>query len=366
MQQGQYSAALPLSAAPCPALRGAGPADPVEGFANYNLGFTLLQLGSCSDARTVPGAAHAGSSRERTEVDRRARRRRPVPRAAPAKPGNEGQGAPEGAPLDSRRCASSSPAPPGSSARTSCATGASAVPEDHVVAYDLLTYAGVRENVPRRRAVRRRRHRRPRPRDAHAGASTRSTSSSTSPPSPTTASPSSTRACSSERTSSARSCCSRPRGAHGVERFHHVSTCEVYGDLPLDSDETFTEDSPYRPRTPYNASKAGGRPRRARLLRDVRRAGDDQQLLEQLRPVPVPREGDPALRHERARRRPLPLYASTQNQREWLHVLDHCRAIELVLDRGRRARRTTSAPASRSRSRRSRTRARAARASRRR
>ena len=43
---------------------------------------------------------------------------------------------------------------------------------------------------------------------------------------------------------------------HGVSRFHHVSTCEVYGDLPLDSDEAFTEESPYRPRTPYNASKA--------------------------------------------------------------------------------------------------------------
>ena len=45
--------------------------------------------------------------------------------------------------------------------------------------------------------------------------------------------------------------------AAGVSRFHHVSTCEVYGDLALDSDEVFTEDSPYRPRTPYNASKAG-------------------------------------------------------------------------------------------------------------
>ena len=44
----------------------------------------------------------------------------------------------------------------------------------------------------------------------------------------------------------------------GVARFHHVSTCEVYGDLDLDTDEVFTEDSPYRPRTPYNASKAGG------------------------------------------------------------------------------------------------------------
>src|SRR5581483_1444359 len=46
------------------------------------------------------------------------------------------------------------------------------------------------------------------------------------------------------------------RRTGGLERFHHVSTCEVYGDLPLDSDEVFTEDSPYRPRTPYNASKA--------------------------------------------------------------------------------------------------------------
>ena len=40
-------------------------------------------------------------------------------------------------------------------------------------------------------------------------------------------------------------------------RFHHISTCEVYGDLALDSEESFNEDTPYRPRTPYNASKAG-------------------------------------------------------------------------------------------------------------
>ena len=44
---------------------------------------------------------------------------------------------------------------------------------------------------------------------------------------------------------------------HGIARFHHISTCEVYGDLALDSEDLFREDSPYRPRTPYNASKAG-------------------------------------------------------------------------------------------------------------
>ncbi len=43
----------------------------------------------------------------------------------------------------------------------------------------------------------------------------------------------------------------------GVVRFHHVSTCEVYGDLALDDPAAFTETSPYNPRTPYNASKAG-------------------------------------------------------------------------------------------------------------
>src|SRR4051794_5605420 len=43
----------------------------------------------------------------------------------------------------------------------------------------------------------------------------------------------------------------------GVGRFHHVSTCEVYGDLPLDAAEGFLETSPYRPNTPYSASKAG-------------------------------------------------------------------------------------------------------------
>ena len=42
----------------------------------------------------------------------------------------------------------------------------------------------------------------------------------------------------------------------GIDRFHHISTCEVYGDLALDDPGAFTEDSPYRPRTPYNASKA--------------------------------------------------------------------------------------------------------------
>jgi Tfp pilus assembly protein PilF len=51
MQQGRYSDALPLAKRAVIGLRGAGPADPAEGYANYNLGLTLLQLGSCAKAR---------------------------------------------------------------------------------------------------------------------------------------------------------------------------------------------------------------------------------------------------------------------------------------------------------------------------
>ena len=92
---------------------------------------------------------------------------------------------------------------------------------------------------------------------------------------------------------------------HGVSRFHHISTCEVYGDLPLDSDEVFTEETPYRPRTPYNASKAGADHAVRAYVRDLRAAGHHHQLLQQLRALPVPREGHPAV-HGQGPRRPAP------------------------------------------------------------
>ncbi|TML40758.1 MAG: dTDP-glucose 4,6-dehydratase [Actinobacteria bacterium] len=121
----------------------------------------------------------------------------------------------------------------------------------------------------------------------------------------------------------------------GVSRFHHISTCEVYGDLPLEGGEAFTEDSPYRPRTPYNASKAGadhavrayaetfGLP--VSITNCCNNYGS-YQFPEKVIPLFITSALDDS---------PLPLYESTQNRREWLHVLDHCRAIDLVLTRGR-------------------------------
>jgi dTDP-glucose 4,6-dehydratase len=121
----------------------------------------------------------------------------------------------------------------------------------------------------------------------------------------------------------------------GVERFHHVSTCEVYGDLPLDSDERFSEESPYRPRTPYNASKAGA-DHAVRAYHEtyglpvtITNCSNNYgafQFPEKVIPLFVTN----ALDDE-----PLPLYASTANKREWLHVLDHCRAVDAVLRMGK-------------------------------
>ena len=90
----------------------------------------------------------------------------------------------------------------------------------------------------------------------------------------------------------------------GVTRFHHVSTCEVYGDLPLECDEAFTEDSPYRPRTPYNASKAGADHAVRAYAETYGLPITITNCCQQLRAVPVPREGDPALLRAGSRRPP--------------------------------------------------------------
>jgi dTDP-glucose 4,6-dehydratase len=120
----------------------------------------------------------------------------------------------------------------------------------------------------------------------------------------------------------------------GVERFHHVSTCEVYGDLPLESDEAFHEESPYRPRTPYNASKAGADHAVRAYFETYGLPVTITNCSNNYGPYQFPEKVIPLFATNALDDKPLPLYASTQNRREWLHVRDHCRAIELVLDRG--------------------------------
>jgi dTDP-glucose 4,6-dehydratase len=123
--------------------------------------------------------------------------------------------------------------------------------------------------------------------------------------------------------------------AAGVERFHHVSTCEVYGDLDLDTNEVFTEESPYRPRTPYNASKAGADHAVRAYFETFGLPVTITNCSNNYGPFQFPEKVIPLFATNAMNDEPLPMYASTQNKREWLHVLDHCEAIDLVLREGR-------------------------------
>jgi dTDP-glucose 4,6-dehydratase len=121
----------------------------------------------------------------------------------------------------------------------------------------------------------------------------------------------------------------------GVGRFHHISTCEVYGDLALDSEEVFTEDAPYRPRTPYNASKAAADHAVRAYFETYGLPVTITNCCNNYGPYQFPEKVIPLFITNALDDLSLPLYSSTQNRREWLHVLDHCRAVELVLESGR-------------------------------
>ena len=120
----------------------------------------------------------------------------------------------------------------------------------------------------------------------------------------------------------------------GVERFHHISTCEVYGDLALDSAEVFHEDSPYRPRTPYNASKAGADHAVRAYHETFELPITITNCANNYGPFQFPEKVVPLFTTNALDGRPLPVYASSENRREWIHVDDHVSAITLVLERG--------------------------------
>lgn len=121
----------------------------------------------------------------------------------------------------------------------------------------------------------------------------------------------------------------------GVSRFHHVSTCEVYGDLALDTEELFHEESPYRPRTPYNASKAAGDHAVRAYYETFGLPITISNCANNYGPYQFPEKVLPLFVTYALDDRPLPMYESKENRREWIHALDHCRAIEAILFKGR-------------------------------
>jgi dTDP-glucose 4,6-dehydratase len=121
----------------------------------------------------------------------------------------------------------------------------------------------------------------------------------------------------------------------GVDRLHHISTCEVYGDLPLEGGVPFTEDSPYRPRTPYNASKAGGDHAVRAYFETFGLPITITNCANNYGPFQFPEKVVPLFATRALADQPLPVYESSANRREWIHVTDHCRAITHVIDTGK-------------------------------
>lgn len=119
-----------------------------------------------------------------------------------------------------------------------------------------------------------------------------------------------------------------------VKRMHHISTCEVFGSLELDSDEVFHEDSPMFPNTPYNSAKACAdlavRAYRKTYGIPVTSSNCSNnygpyQFIEKLIPLFIT---------NLLQDKPITLYKTSQNKREWLYVEDHCTAIEKILLEG--------------------------------
>ena len=120
-----------------------------------------------------------------------------------------------------------------------------------------------------------------------------------------------------------------------VERFHQVSTDEVYGDLPLDrSDLLFTEESEIRTSSPYSASKAAADLLALSYHRTYGLPVTISRCSNNYGPYQFPEKLIPLMIVNCLKDRPLPIFGTGLNVRDWLFVEDHCRAIDLIIHKG--------------------------------
>lgn len=123
--------------------------------------------------------------------------------------------------------------------------------------------------------------------------------------------------------------------SHGGVRFHQVSTDEVYGDLPLDRpDLLFTEESPLRPSSPYSASKAGADLLTLAYCRTYGLPVTVSRCSNNYGPYQFPEKLIPRMIVRALAGKTLPVYGRGENVRDWLHVDDHCAALDAILQRG--------------------------------
>lgn len=122
----------------------------------------------------------------------------------------------------------------------------------------------------------------------------------------------------------------------GIRRFHQVSTDEVYGDLPLDRpDLFFTEETPLHASSPYSASKASADLLVLAYYRTFGVPATISRCSNNYGPYQFPEKLIPLMIANTLNRKKLPVYGTGENVRDWLHVRDHCRAIDKIIRQGR-------------------------------
>ena len=123
---------------------------------------------------------------------------------------------------------------------------------------------------------------------------------------------------------------------YGVQRYHQVSTDEVYGDLPLDRpDLFFTEDTPIHTSSPYYASKASADLLVLAYFRTFHLPVSITRCSNNYGPYHFPEKLIPLMITRALNDQSLPVYGKGENVRDWLYVEDHCAAIDLVMRKGR-------------------------------
>lgn len=123
---------------------------------------------------------------------------------------------------------------------------------------------------------------------------------------------------------------------YGIRRFHQVSTDEVYGDLPLDRpDLLFDEETPLRTSSPYSASKASADLLVQAYCRTYGLQATISRCSNNYGPFQFPEKFIPRMILNALEDKPLPVYGKGINVRDWLYVTDHCRAVDLIIHRGK-------------------------------
>ena len=123
---------------------------------------------------------------------------------------------------------------------------------------------------------------------------------------------------------------------YGVQRYHQVSTDEVYGDLPLDRpDLKFTETTPIHTSSPYSSSKAGADLLVGAYHRTYGLPVTISRCSNNYGPYHFPEKLIPLMIANALADKPLPVYGKGENVRDWLYVEDHCSAIDAIIHKGK-------------------------------